>query len=43
MQNIHTEGIILNIYSEVKNVTGSLLMEASLENFKTQCPNTGVL
>ena len=28
-----------NIYSEVKNDTGSLLTEASLESFKTRCPN----
>ena len=34
---------VRNIYSEVKNGTGSLLTEASHESFKTRCPNTGVL
>ena len=31
---------VRNIYSEVKNGIGSLLTEASLESFKTRCPNT---
>ena len=38
-----TKFCLRNIYSEVKNGTGSLLTEASLESFKTRCPNTGIL
>jgi hypothetical protein len=34
---------VCGIFSEVKNGTGSLLTEASLESFKTRCPNTEMM
>jgi hypothetical protein len=39
----HYKICVRNIYSEAKHGTDSLLTEASLESFKTRCPNTGVL